>query len=256
MKVSVIVLTYNSYKTVSKALDSIAMQKTNFEFEVVVADDGSTDMTRQSVKQYVVKFVRNEHIGIMKNFASALAETTGEYIAFCDGDDYWIDPYKLQKQVDYMDAHPECGLCYTNVIRKGENEVNLPITKPASYDSMLRGCTVSAVSVMIRSSKGLFDNTTKAIRRNIICPDYFTWLYYFANFHTHLITDLTCVYQVRDGSLSHTKDRGHRLAYIVSIMKTKMYFVIKYGCSPSTFVYLWYRLGRDTLSIILKRWYK
>jgi len=256
MKVSVIVLTYNSYKTVGMALDGIAMQKANFEFEIIVADDGSTDMTRQVAKGYPVKFVRNGHIGIMKNFASALAETKGEYIAFCDGDDYWIDPYKLQKQVDYMDAHPECGLCYTNVIRKGEKKGYLPLTEPATYDSMLRGCTVSAVSVMIRVNAELFYNTTKAIRKNIKQPDFFTWMYYFANFHTHLITDPTCVYVVRDGSISHTKNRADRLAYLGSIMKAKMYFVTKYGCKPSTFVYLWYRFGRDILSVILKRWYK
>lgn len=256
MKVSVVVLTYNSYKTISMALEGIAMQKAKFEFEVIVADDGSTDMTLQTVKGYPVRIVRNKHVGVMSNFNSAIVMCRGDYIAFCDGDDYWVDPYKLQKQVDYMDAHPECGLCYTNVLRKGTVETPAPVASPATYDSMLRGGTVSAVSVMVRNDLELSLRTGKAVVMGVKQPDYFTWMHYFANYHTHMLEDITCVYVVRENSISHTKDRKERLDYIWSIMKVRMYYISKYGCKPSTFVYLWYRFGRDLLSIILKRWYK
>ncbi|HEY3277983.1 MAG TPA: glycosyltransferase, partial [Syntrophorhabdaceae bacterium] len=115
-------ITYNHEEFIEKALDSILMQNTNFDYEVVVGEDCSTDNTRDILikykQRYPEKFVLllNEHnLGMHRNMDLVLKTCRGEYVAFLEGDDYWVSPRKLQKQVDLLDAHPECVLCAHNV---------------------------------------------------------------------------------------------------------------------------------------------
>ena len=111
--------TYNMEAFIAEALDSWLAQKTSFEFDILVSDDGSTDGTCDVVRRYMAKFpnirlISTGHIGKMPNFIRSLKESKGKYVALCDGDDYWIDPYKLQKQVDFMESHPDFSECFTN----------------------------------------------------------------------------------------------------------------------------------------------
>ena len=114
-------ITYNHEKYISKALDSILMQKTNFSYEIVIGEDCSTDKTRDILinykKQYPDRFkllLNEKNLGAYKNAHQALQACKGEYIAFLEGDDYWINPDKLQIQIEYMDAHPEVGLVHSD----------------------------------------------------------------------------------------------------------------------------------------------
>ena len=114
-KVSCHVITYNHVNYISKCIDGILMQKTNFNFEIIIGDDVSTDGTRELVQQYALKYpdkiklnlrdVRGIGIPGKENFVSTLKMCHGEYITLCDGDDYWTDPHKLQKQVDFLEAN-------------------------------------------------------------------------------------------------------------------------------------------------------
>jgi glycosyltransferase involved in cell wall biosynthesis len=116
-KVSCHIITYNHIDYISQCIEGVLIQKTNFDFEIVIGDDLSTDGTREIVIQYAQKYpdlirlnLRKERgIGIpgKENFVSTLSMCKGEYVAFCDGDDYWTDPYKLQKQVDFLEANSE-----------------------------------------------------------------------------------------------------------------------------------------------------
>ncbi len=121
-KVSVLVITYKHEKYIGQALDSIVSQKANFEFEVVIGEDFSPDGTRAVCEQYAAKYpglirlLPSEHNhGAINNLLRTLRECKGEYVAICEGDDYWIDDHKLQKQVDFMDAHPDFTTCFTGV---------------------------------------------------------------------------------------------------------------------------------------------
>ena len=117
MKVSVMCLTYNHKNFIREALDSFVMQKTTFPFEILVHDDASTDGTDDIVREYIAKYpdlVRG--VFQTENQFTKTGEypyihiyklAKGEYIANCDGDDYWVDPLSLQIRVDFMDAHPE-----------------------------------------------------------------------------------------------------------------------------------------------------
>ena len=118
--VSVFCATYNHGKYIRDALEGFVSQKTSFPFEVIVHDDASTDNTAEVIKEYEKKYpgiikpiYQSENIHnkkINRNYAYMLPNAKGKYIALCEGDDYWIDEYKLQKQVDYMEQHPECSL--------------------------------------------------------------------------------------------------------------------------------------------------
>ena len=121
MDVSVIVLTYNHEKYIRQALDSILMQKTTFSYEILVGDDASTDGTQEILKEYSERypnvfrlFLRQKNIGASQNAYELLISAKGEYLATCEGDDYWIDDRKLQIQVSYLKEHPEMIGCVHN----------------------------------------------------------------------------------------------------------------------------------------------
>ncbi|MBE5825472.1 MAG: glycosyltransferase family 2 protein [Butyrivibrio sp.] len=114
IKVSVVLATYNHEKYIEKAISSTVQQKCNFEYEVLVGDDASTDNTGSIVRQLagenpgiVNGIVRERNLGAAKNIMDLIKRARGKYIAFLEGDDYWIDEYKLQKQVDFLDSHPD-----------------------------------------------------------------------------------------------------------------------------------------------------
>ncbi len=120
-KVSICCITYNHGKFIEQALDSFLCQVTKFEFEILVSDDASTDDTIQIIDSISSKhpgritFLKNEiNIGMAQNFGKALRACTGEYIAICEGDDYWCSENKLQKQVDFLEANPDYAICFNN----------------------------------------------------------------------------------------------------------------------------------------------
>ena len=124
MRLSVGIITYNQQDTIAQTLDSILCQKGDFELEVVIGEDCSTDNTWAICKEYAERYpeqvvlLENTHnLGIMANFARVMKACTGEYVGICAGDDYWCDEYKLQKQLDYLTAHPDCGVCTTGGYR-------------------------------------------------------------------------------------------------------------------------------------------
>lgn len=126
VKVSVICITYNHEDYIRDALEGFVTQKTNFRFEVLIHDDASTDGTADIIREYEAKYpelicavyqTENQHskgVPISRTFLEPLAK--GAYIAWCEGDDFWCDPCKLQKQFDYMEAHPECNICASRAV--------------------------------------------------------------------------------------------------------------------------------------------
>ena len=126
MKLSVIVPSYKFSKYIDDCLNSIINQKTNFDFELLIRDDFSNDGTEELIietlksntnKKVIIRhFLSNENWGVFNNLKFLLDSCEGEYISYLDGDDYFTDEYKLQKQVDFLDENPEfslhCTSCY------------------------------------------------------------------------------------------------------------------------------------------------
>lgn len=118
MTLSVCVITYNHERFITQTIESILNQKTSFDFEIVIGDDSSTDLTRNILKQYKKKYpkkikliLRNKRLGISRNFKQTLESCTGEYIAIVEGDDYWISKNKLQKQVSFLKNNSDYVIC-------------------------------------------------------------------------------------------------------------------------------------------------
>lgn len=116
--VSVITVSYAHKKYIAQTLDGIVSQKTNFKFELIIGDDHSPDETALIIRKYAEAYpdiirpvLRERNIGSIPNFMDLVSRSKGKYVAICDGDDYWTDPLKLQKQVDFLESHPEYSVC-------------------------------------------------------------------------------------------------------------------------------------------------
>ncbi|KKR22181.1 MAG: hypothetical protein UT50_C0001G0093 [Candidatus Moranbacteria bacterium GW2011_GWA2_39_41] len=118
-KVSIICVTFNQEKYIKQALESFVGQKTNFDFEVVIGDDCSTDKTADIIRQFEEKYphiirpiFREKNIGTTKNFFDIFSRANGEYISICDGDDFFTNDNKLQKQVDFLEVNRDFSMCF------------------------------------------------------------------------------------------------------------------------------------------------
>jgi len=176
-RLSVRIITYNHERYIAQALDSVLMQKTDFPFKICLGEDGSSDGTREICKRYAEKYPekislflrsRNDVIYINGrpsgrfNFLETLRACKGEYIAFLDGDDYWTDPKKLQKQADYLDTHPECVGCFhwtllsdeTGDSKPGNNVKIGPLSIKNQYDMddlLEQGMFIHSSSSVVRA---------------------------------------------------------------------------------------------------------
>ncbi len=132
--VSVCMITYNHEAYITQAINGFLMQETNFNCELVIGEDCSTDNTRNIVMEFHEKYpdqirplLAKENMGGRKNFVTTLSACRGKYVAVLDGDDYWTDPYKLQKQVDFLEAHPDYTICFHSVMIISEDGNHEPI---------------------------------------------------------------------------------------------------------------------------------
>lgn len=160
--VSIWIITYNHIDYISNALDGILTQKVNFDFEIVIGDDASTDNTQEIILQYQKKhpniirpILHNKNVGMMKNMVLTLENCKGKYIALCEGDDYWIDPQKLQRQIEFMEDNSNCTLCFTNRIEISTKNI---IKKETQYDQkkysthdILKGFIPPTQTILIRN---------------------------------------------------------------------------------------------------------
>lgn len=168
-KVSVICLSYNHAKYITNALDGFLMQKTDFAFEVIIHDDKSTDGTAEIIRDYQEKYpdiikpiFENENLYSKGNFEfinNLFVHSKANYIAVCEGDDYWTDPSKLQRQVDFMDRHPDYAICFHPVdilVEDDDRESRevYPSDKgPFTIERLLSSNFIQTNSVMYRKPK-------------------------------------------------------------------------------------------------------
>jgi len=125
--VSVWIITYNHEPYIAEAIESVLMQKTDFDYKIIIGEDCSTDRTREIVKEYKNKYpdkidlyLSEENLGVMGLIRATYGMCKGKYVTSFDGDDYYTDPYKLQKQVDFLEANPDFVLHFhrANIINE------------------------------------------------------------------------------------------------------------------------------------------
>jgi glycosyltransferase involved in cell wall biosynthesis len=157
-------ITYNHEKYIAQAIESVMMQETNFDYELIIGEDCSTDSTRSICLAYQKKYpdkiklrLPEKNIGMMPNFIENLKACTGKYVALLEGDDYWIHTHKLQKQVDFLDANPEFAICFHNAIIHSEDN---------SAAILLSSSSQQAVSTIFELARNNFVTTLTCVFRN------------------------------------------------------------------------------------------
>lgn len=164
IKVSVLMLAYNQQQYIDEAIRSVVMQATRFRFELIVADDASTDATPERIAHWKQRFPdiirvlpRQENLGLARNFIRAYRETRGQYIAVCEADDFWTDRHKLQLQADFMDRHTEYSMCFHRVVNYYEADGSKSLSNGSQRSTLtiseLALCNpITNVSVFYRHS--------------------------------------------------------------------------------------------------------
>ena len=172
-KLSVIVVTYNHEAYIGQCLDSILMQQTQFDFDIIIGEDESTDGTRQICREYAnrypgkirlyerdrtqLKVFKDVPLG-RHNFIQCLQVAEADFLAFCEGDDYWTDPRKLQKQCDVLESDPNTAICYHQVdILKPDSEelkhdhITRQTNEESNIKELAKGNFMHTVSVVIKN---------------------------------------------------------------------------------------------------------
>jgi glycosyltransferase involved in cell wall biosynthesis len=122
VKISIVITSYNHERYIGQCLSRVLAQKGNFEMEIILGDDCSTDGTGQILEEYQKKYPKiirklqsEKNLGITKNLKRSLDACTGDYIAICEGDDYWISDEKVQMQIQLLETHPEYSMCFSTL---------------------------------------------------------------------------------------------------------------------------------------------
>ena len=164
--VSIFMLTYNQEDFIGQTIESVLAQKTNFNYQLVIGEDLSSDSTRGICEKYAMEFPEKikllpsfERLGLIKNFMRTIIECDGNYIAVLDGDDYWTDPLKLQKQFDFLESHPDYSIVYTglkNLYPSGDFREKRwsEIKGPLSFDELIFGNFIPSVTAFYRNKQG------------------------------------------------------------------------------------------------------
>jgi glycosyltransferase involved in cell wall biosynthesis len=224
------------------------MQKTNFPIEVLVHYDASTDGTADIIREYEQKYPdiikpvyqsENQYskgvsISQIYNFPRA----RGKYIAFCEGDDYWIDPYKLQKQVDFLEENPKYGMCYTKMKAYFQCQ-NKYLRRTfggtaVAFSKLIYTNTIPTLTVCLK--KELLWQYCKEIKpesKKWLMGDYPIWLWFSHNSRIYFHNEVTSVYRVLEDSASHSSDIEKRKKFAISTIEIQKFFIDLYSSDTS-----------------------
>lgn len=239
-EVSVCITTYNMEKYIGRALKSVLVQKTDFNFEIIVTDDASTDATIEIVKDFQSKagkeiklLTAEANEGVTKNLAKALKASRGKYIALLDADDYWISANKLQLQVDHLNSHTETGYVYTNYYHENEETKQRVIAfannyvhpDDKAYETMLTTNFIQPSNTCFRAS--LVDETrlNVFIENDFRILDYCLFLDFALRSRGAYLPAITTVYTHRQGSMSRENDYEKKVSNYLHSYKIGNYFI-------------------------------
>lgn len=246
--VSVTVATYQHVNYIKECLDGILMQEVTFPYEIILGEDGSVDGTQEICKEYAEKypdkirlFIRDRKLsqyvgedGKVTRFNGIWNRMSarGKYIAWCEGDDYWIDPLKLQKQVNYLEKHPECGIVRTNVSRyfQAKNELEKDFfsrkmglkMKDTFEDYLLKAWFAAPCTWVYRAQ--YLNCVPFWGDKNYFNGDIVLLLTILRQSQMKYISDTTAVYRVLDSSASHFENIEKVYRFWVTIKNSRLFF--------------------------------
>jgi len=252
--VSTQMITYNHAPYIAQAIEGVLKQRVNFAIELVIGEDCSTDGTREIVLEYQRKYpdvirviTSDKNVGANKNAYRTMKGCRGKYVAFCEGDDYWHHPHKLQKQVDYLESHPECGLlfadCDVHYIRGNK------LLKNSNYNSGFQSPMKLSLEQIIHNEI-LKWTCTAVIRRDLylqviesdpylyqsekfLMGDLQLWAEVSLISEVMYIPETLATYRVLDESATRSKDPRKYWRFIKSASEIKLYLCDKHKLSEN-----------------------
>lgn len=231
-------LVYNHEPYLRQCLDGFVMQKTNFPFEAIVHDDASTDRSAEIIREYAKKYPDiikpiletenqySKHDGSIRRIMNE--HTRGKYVAMCEGDDYWIDPLKLQKQVDFLENHSEYGLVCTDVdfyCHKLDKYINAYFQKkkyPIKYtyeDFLVKGWYLAPCTWLYRKF------LAESVPSCFVVGDLPMLLEISSQSKVKFFSEVTAVYRILENSASHFKSFEKSRAFKEGILKIKYHYM-------------------------------
>lgn len=244
--VSIYCLVYNHEPYLRKCFDGFITQKTNFNFEIIVHDDASTDNSAEIIREYAEKYpdifvpiyqTENQYSkdlpgGIFKQFIRN--RIRGKYVAICEGDDYWIHESKLQTQVDYLEEHAECTFCFTNAILYDmktkmerimmpycDNDKELMEKENFNLADLASLSFIPTASFILRRKN--YDEFPECFDEFCFCGDRKISLYSTALGYAHFINVPTCVYNYNVSNSAMSRDKSIRQQIKINTSIINMY---------------------------------
>ena len=222
--VSVCMVTYNQEKYITEAIESIVCQQTNFRFELVIGEDCGTDKTRDICIEYQKKYpaiirlnLPQQNVGAQANFNKTLSLCQGKYVAICEGDDYWTDPYKLQKQVDLMETHPDFSMCAhaSNILMCDHfDECKIDKSMLTTEDLIGEDWGIMTASILFRRDM----SSTPDWFNKVVNGDYALQLLLSLKGNIGYLPDNMSVYRQHFGGVSATLKPFNQTAWIVFLL--------------------------------------
>lgn len=249
--VSVIMLVYNQENYLPIAINSVLSQKCNFDFELIIGEDCSTDSSRRVILDYqcnypgIIKlFLPEKNIGALLNEEQCLKLSTGKYIAFLEGDDYWTDPMKLQNQVDFLENNQDYGMVHTDanhylsqsfkLISAYNKKNNKIFPSGFIFTDYLRGTLfIKTATVLIR--KDILDKASDYDlfrKRNWMLTDLPIWLSIAAHTKIKYFDSATATYRLVKESASRSNDLMKQHLFHLSVFDIRYYFWNLYSKDP------------------------
>ncbi|MDA8097998.1 MAG: glycosyltransferase [Nitrospiraceae bacterium] len=261
--VSIKMITYNHGPYIAQAIEGVLQQRTTFPIELVIGEDCSTDGTREIVRAYekqhpgIIRVITSDrNVGVQKNGYRTVKACTGKYLAFCEGDDYWHHPDKLQKQVDYLESHPECGLVYSSYDvhhvgsqKRTRDLINQLIRKhnwqrpdnPSVVDFLggrpRLGFGILTCTVMVRRQlcEEIIDSDPYLYQNNrFFRGDTQLWAETAQRAAVHYLPESLATYRQTDESATHSKDITKLVRLQISDAELGLYLCDKYHLPAAT----------------------
>lgn len=233
LKVSVCMITYGHEKYIREAIEGVLMQECNFEVELILANDCSPDSTDKVIqdilnnhprRSWIKYFKHEENLGMMPNFIFALKKGEGKYVALCEGDDYWTDPLKLQKQVDFLESNPDYAICFheANVLQDEiimEDILTVKVPETTTIKDLANYNYMHTCSVVYRNN--LFAEFPKYFKESPV-GDYFLHLLNARYGAIKRIDVIMGVYRVHGDSYWSSKTQEEQELFWVPFLKKIM----------------------------------
>lgn len=218
-------ITYNHEKFIAEAIEGVVMQKTNYQFELVIGEDCSTDNTRAICIEYQKKYpdiirlrLPETNQGMMLNWINNINSGRGKYIALCDGDDYWTDPYKLQKQVDFMEANPDFAMCSHKVhtLMCGHLDENIEMERDVltTTDIIKKDWGLLTASILFRKEAHKTPDWYYTVKNG----DYALQLIVSLSGKIKFLPDYMAIYRQHLGGMSSTLKPLNQAAWMVYLL--------------------------------------